>query len=118
VPDHIYLHAGDCIYNDESAKRVKYAYDAGHQIASHTWSHAHLNNLTWDQGEHALFPGVRRTLNLDVKCITNSGWSNVGVIHHMKASHLSNTIATEALQRIAGVTPAFMRPRTSCSYFR
>ncbi|KAF8881342.1 carbohydrate esterase family 4 protein [Infundibulicybe gibba] len=32
-----------CIYN--RAEGVKYAYDHGHQVASHTWSHAHLNNL-------------------------------------------------------------------------
>jgi len=39
----------DCIYTEDEAKRVKYAYDKGHQIASHTWSHAHLTNLTFDQ---------------------------------------------------------------------
>ncbi|GLB44945.1 putative carbohydrate esterase family 4 protein [Lyophyllum shimeji] len=40
-----------CIYAEDEAKRVKYAYDKGHQIASHTyaWSHAHLTHLTWDQ---------------------------------------------------------------------
>ncbi|GLB40766.1 putative carbohydrate esterase family 4 protein [Lyophyllum shimeji] len=38
-----------CIYAEDAAKRVKYAYDKGHQVASHTWSHAHLTNLTWDQ---------------------------------------------------------------------
>ncbi|KAG5733411.1 Chitin deacetylase [Termitomyces sp. T112] len=39
----------DCIYNEDARKRVKYAYDKGHQVASHTWSHAHLPKLTWDQ---------------------------------------------------------------------
>ncbi|KAF8072278.1 carbohydrate esterase family 4 protein [Lyophyllum atratum] len=39
----------ECIYSDAQAKRVKYALDKGHQLASHTWSHAHLTNLTWDQ---------------------------------------------------------------------
>ncbi|TFK36750.1 chitin deacetylase [Crucibulum laeve] len=38
-----------CIYDADQAKRVKYAYDKGHQVASHTWSHAHLNTLNWDQ---------------------------------------------------------------------
>ncbi|KAG8917620.1 Carbohydrate esterase 4 protein [Tulasnella sp. 418] len=37
-----------CIY-DENGKRVKYLYDKGHQIASHLWSHPHINTLTWDQ---------------------------------------------------------------------
>ncbi|KAF9463893.1 carbohydrate esterase family 4 protein [Collybia nuda] len=35
-----------CIYGEEPAKDIKYVYDQGHQIASHTWAHAHLNNLT------------------------------------------------------------------------
>ncbi|KAF8992284.1 chitin deacetylase [Cyathus striatus] len=38
-----------CIYEADEAKRVKWAFDKGHQVASHTWSHAHLNNLNWDQ---------------------------------------------------------------------
>ncbi|KAF9457983.1 acetyl xylan esterase II [Collybia nuda] len=65
---------GGCIYNEDQAKRVKYAYDKGHQIASHTWSHAHLNNLTWDQLHHEFW------------------------------------LVEQAFQKIAGVTPAFMRP--------
>ncbi|KAF6765858.1 carbohydrate esterase family 4 protein [Ephemerocybe angulata] len=39
----------DCIYSEDLAKRVKYAYDKGHQVALHTWSHAHLPSLTFDQ---------------------------------------------------------------------
>ncbi|KAG6845263.1 hypothetical protein H0H87_011998 [Tephrocybe sp. NHM501043] len=39
----------NCIYTADSIKRVKYAYDKGHQVASHTWSHAHLPSLNWDQ---------------------------------------------------------------------
>ncbi|KAF8607827.1 carbohydrate esterase family 4 protein [Ceratobasidium sp. AG-I] len=35
-----------CIYDSANAARVKYAYDKGHQIASHTWSHAHLKTLS------------------------------------------------------------------------
>ncbi|GLB40760.1 putative polysaccharide deacetylase [Lyophyllum shimeji] len=38
-----------CIYSDDNAKRVKYAYDQGHQVASHTWAHKDLTTLTWDQ---------------------------------------------------------------------
>ncbi|QRV93299.1 chitin deacetylase [Ceratobasidium sp. AG-Ba] len=38
-----------CIYDGDNAKRVKYLYDKGHQIASHTWSHANLSTLSWDQ---------------------------------------------------------------------
>lgn len=38
-----------CIYNEDQAARVKFAYDQGHQVASHTWSHKDLNTLNWDQ---------------------------------------------------------------------
>jgi len=63
-----------CIYDADNVKRVKYAYNAGHQVASHTWSHSHLTTLTWDQ-------------------IHDEMWR-----------------VEQALQRILGVTPAFMRP--------
>ncbi|RDB28405.1 hypothetical protein Hypma_014966 [Hypsizygus marmoreus] len=63
-----------CIYDADQAKRVKYAVDKGHQIASHTWSHAHLANLTWDELHHEFW------------------------------------LVEQAFQKIAGVTPAFMRP--------
>ncbi|KAG9091926.1 Carbohydrate esterase 4 protein, partial [Ceratobasidium sp. 392] len=35
-----------CIYDSSNAASVKYVYDQGHQIASHTWSHAHLASLS------------------------------------------------------------------------
>lgn len=53
---------------------MKFAYDAGHQIASHTWSHAHLTQLNRTQ--------------------LQSEFSRLD----------------DALRKIAGVTPAFMRP--------
>lgn len=40
---------GGCIYNEDQAKRVKYAYDKGHQVASHTWAHLNMSSLNWDQ---------------------------------------------------------------------
>jgi len=63
-----------CIYTDESVKRVKYIYDKGHQVASHTWAHKNLTTLTFDQ-------------------IHDEMWR-----------------VEQALQRLVGVTPAFMRP--------
>jgi len=39
----------DCIYNSDARARVKYAYDHGHMIGSHTWSHKDLTTLSWDQ---------------------------------------------------------------------
>ncbi|KAF8159616.1 carbohydrate esterase family 4 protein [Crassisporium funariophilum] len=63
-----------CIYSTENAKRVKFAYDQGHQIASHTWSHKDMTTLSWDR-------------------IHDEMWK-----------------VEQALQRITGATPAFMRP--------
>ncbi|KAF9534020.1 carbohydrate esterase family 4 protein [Crepidotus variabilis] len=63
-----------CIYDQDMSARVQYAYKNGHQIASHTWSHADLTTLSWDN-------------------IHNEMW-----------------LVEQALTRIAGVTPAFMRP--------
>jgi peptidoglycan/xylan/chitin deacetylase (PgdA/CDA1 family) len=36
----------DCIYNSAATSRVKYAFNAGHMIGSHTWSHASLTSLS------------------------------------------------------------------------
>ncbi|KAF8172085.1 carbohydrate esterase family 4 protein [Pholiota molesta] len=63
-----------CIYNDDEVKRVKYAYDRGHQLASHTWAHKDLTTLSWDQ-------------------IHDEMWR-----------------VEQALVRITGAYPAFMRP--------
>ncbi|TFK31165.1 carbohydrate esterase family 4 protein [Crucibulum laeve] len=38
-----------CIYGQEDAKRVKYAYEQKQQIASHTWAHKNLTTLSADQ---------------------------------------------------------------------
>ncbi|EDR03118.1 carbohydrate esterase family 4 protein [Laccaria bicolor S238N-H82] len=38
-----------CIYDQNSIDNVLYAYNNGMQIASHTWSHSHLNSLTQAQ---------------------------------------------------------------------
>jgi len=63
-----------CIYAPEDVKRVKYVYDKGHMVASHTWSHKNLSTLTYQQLQ----------------------------------SELGRT--DEALERLVGVKPAFMRP--------
>nr|ADX07295.1 putative chitin deacetylase [Flammulina velutipes] len=38
-----------CIYDQGAIDQIKYAYNAGHQVASHTWGHKDLTSLTWDQ---------------------------------------------------------------------
>jgi len=63
-----------CIYDADQAKRVLYAYQKGHQVASHTWSHSDMTTLSWDK-------------------IHDEMWR-----------------VEEALHKIVGVVPAFMRP--------
>ncbi|KAJ7459276.1 hypothetical protein FB451DRAFT_1372017 [Mycena latifolia] len=45
----------DCIYDADRISDVKYAYAAGHQIGSHTWSHADLTTLSTAQIQDAMF---------------------------------------------------------------
>ncbi|KAF9263961.1 carbohydrate esterase family 4 protein [Marasmius fiardii PR-910] len=63
-----------CIYDNDIMDNVRYVYGQGHQVASHTWSHADLSTLTRDQVDDEM------------------------------------SRVEQALQRIVGVTPAFMRP--------
>jgi len=51
-----------CIYDSDEAARVLYAYQRGHQVGSHTWSHADLTTLSWDQSK----AGTKVTISHDV----------------------------------------------------
>jgi peptidoglycan/xylan/chitin deacetylase (PgdA/CDA1 family) len=44
---------GGCIYDDSKSDDLKYAYDSGFQIASHTWSHKDLSTLSHDESEYS-----------------------------------------------------------------
>ncbi|KAF9445669.1 carbohydrate esterase family 4 protein [Macrolepiota fuliginosa MF-IS2] len=63
-----------CIYDEANVERIQNAFASGHQVASHTWSHPHLPQLSLDQ-----------------------------VQFEMTSTH-------EALIKITGAAPAFMRP--------
>ncbi|KAG8690035.1 Carbohydrate esterase 4 protein [Ceratobasidium sp. 395] len=63
-----------CIYDSANADSVKYAYDKGHQVASHTWAHKDLATL-----------------------------SGAALLAEF-------TKVDDALKKITGATPAFMRP--------
>ena len=89
---------GDCIYTADQAKRVKYAYDKGHQVASHTWAHKNLTTLNWDQSES----GNSFTFKLDYGL---SPYLGVLLVHH------EMWLAEEAIWKITGAYPAFVRPR-------
>ncbi|KAH6889597.1 hypothetical protein BKA70DRAFT_1329313 [Coprinopsis sp. MPI-PUGE-AT-0042] len=63
-----------CIYQPELVGAIQYAHQSGHQLASHSWGHKRMTELSWDQMHDEM-------------------WR-----------------VEQALSRIAGVTPAFMRP--------
>ncbi|KAJ2928729.1 hypothetical protein H1R20_g8370, partial [Candolleomyces eurysporus] len=63
-----------CIYNTELSGNIRYAFERGHQIASHTWQHKDLTTLTWDQIHHQMW------------------------------------LTEQAITRITGAVPAYMRP--------
>ncbi|KAF9257446.1 carbohydrate esterase family 4 protein [Marasmius fiardii PR-910] len=63
-----------CIYDQDRVPDMQYAYKAGHQIASHTWSHADLTTLSNEQLVDTMYR------------------------------------VDEALVKILGVLPGFMRP--------
>ncbi|CAE6526849.1 unnamed protein product [Rhizoctonia solani] len=67
-----FVNGNNC--NEENARRLNYLVEKGHQLASHTWGHAHLPQLTGD----ALNTEFAKT--------------------------------NEAIRKITGHTPAFMRP--------
>ncbi|KAG9036566.1 Carbohydrate esterase 4 protein [Tulasnella sp. UAMH 9824] len=64
----------ECIYSEENETRLKKAFDAGHQIASHTWAHRDLTTLNHDEVKSEM------------------------------------TRLDDALKKIIGVKPAFVRP--------
>ncbi|EAU83363.2 hypothetical protein CC1G_09057 [Coprinopsis cinerea okayama7 len=38
-----------CIYDPPLSDALKFAYDSGHQVASHTWAHRRMTELSWDE---------------------------------------------------------------------
>ena len=113
-----------CIYDEDSVARVLYAYEHGHQIESHTWSHANLTKLSFSQSQYlpthltqepgSLFDLTQPYTPL-LQFIMRCGWLNVSfMLSFLLTLYLSlPSFVLEALQRITGAYPAFMRPRTS-----
>ncbi|KDN52855.1 carbohydrate esterase family 4 protein [Tilletiaria anomala UBC 951] len=64
----------DCIYNEPRVQTIRNVLALGHQIGSHTWSHASLVGLTFAEIDEQVF------------------------------------LLEEALRKIAGIVPAFIRP--------
>ncbi|CAE6499493.1 unnamed protein product [Rhizoctonia solani] len=80
-----------CIYDDISAQRVKYVYDKGHQVASHTWDHKRLSTLSGDE--------------------LVAEFSKYGFYYIFIDSSADKDDRTDdAIKKITGAVPAFMRP--------
>ena len=57
-----------CIYDQPQVDNLRYAYERGHQICSHTWSHPHLPQLTYEQ------------LDRQVQLVEDALWKILGVV--------------------------------------
>ena len=115
-----------CIYDEDSANRVLYTVQHGHQIGSHTWSHADLTTLSSDQSQYQVldwrpkfFIYFYAIYNTFVFIAVNSEMARVeGKLHVIFSCLLilivifiDLSLVSEALRKIAGIVPAFMRPR-------
>ncbi|EJD50159.1 carbohydrate esterase family 4 protein [Auricularia subglabra TFB-10046 SS5] len=44
-----------CIYDDDRVKTVRALLAAGHELGGHTWSHAHMAQISWDKVHHEMY---------------------------------------------------------------
>lgn len=115
-----------CIYDEDSVTRVLYSFQHGHQVESHTWSHPDLTTLTSDQSQYqsllVLCLLIRHPHNILLIAVHDQMWRIERKLHVifscfklliLIAIFLVSSFALEALQKIAGVYPAMMRPRSS-----
>ncbi|KAG9078079.1 Carbohydrate esterase 4 protein [Ceratobasidium sp. UAMH 11750] len=82
----------DCIYNGDNPDHLRYAYDQGHQIASHTWAHLDLPTLSSSD----MRSQFSRCLFL-VLC-----WQLDSTFFVYRTN--------DAIEKITGAVPAFVRP--------
>ncbi|KAJ1028552.1 hypothetical protein NDA16_001718 [Ustilago loliicola] len=57
-----------CIYDDASVQRLRYTYERGHQICSHSWSHPDISTLNNQQ------------LDQQVQLVEDALWKILGVV--------------------------------------
>ncbi|TIB61063.1 hypothetical protein E3P78_02917 [Wallemia ichthyophaga] len=57
-----------CIYSEENVSRLRALHENGHQIASHTWGHVHLPQLTNEQ------------IDQQVQLVEDALWKIIGVV--------------------------------------
>ena len=118
----------ECIYNEDSVTRVLYTVQHGHQVESKTWSNTDLTTLSLDQSQYhptrltsLVLCLILHTLIIAVHDEMQRVERKVHVIFSRLLIYLLLyffPLLLEALLKIAGVYPAFMRPRTIlCWYY-
>lgn len=95
------------------ATDIKYAYDQGHQVASHTWAHKDLTTLSGDQSKPT--GSIRFTKLIPITDLVDDEMRRVEGMKHRSALLVymaDDGSHVEALTKIVGVVPSFTRPRT------
>ncbi|PPQ91640.1 hypothetical protein CVT25_013195 [Psilocybe cyanescens] len=85
-----------CIYDDAMVQRVKYAYDNGFQVASHTWAHKDLTKLTSDQidSEMSRTEEAIRKITGATPAYTRPPYGNVNDLVYSVAGSRGQTLVT------------------------
>lgn len=100
-----------CIY--DKADVVKEIVARGHQVGSHTWSHAHLPSLSASQSELRKLPLL--LLSITDSCPLQSHRSSLRPTVSIFLSQVGGDcfiyVVVVAIKEITGVDVAFMRPR-------
>ncbi|CAK5269423.1 unnamed protein product [Mycena citricolor] len=84
-----------CIYDDDIVTSIQSTFRAGHQIASHTWSHPDLNTLSADQSKSPQITPNRSLayIQISFSCAGDPG-----------------TRWCVALKKVLGIKTRFLRP--------
>ncbi|CAD7066242.1 unnamed protein product [Tilletia caries] len=119
---------GKCIYDEDSVQALRYSYNAGHQICSHTWSHPNIETLSRpaiDQQVQLVEEALFKILGVVPACIRPPYGSaspstiqylnqkyrslhapqNVIIFNHETVPTTSNQVIPQALQITVGFAP-------------
>lgn len=111
----IFILIDECIYDADEVKRVQYVIDHGHQIGSHTWSHPVSGNYFefWQPSRNTnMYTSsdriLRRSLSTTVRISLSRSPQIKSYLYLLV--HNEMWLIEQALERIVGLAPAFMRP--------
>ncbi|CAD6886830.1 unnamed protein product [Tilletia caries] len=101
---------GKCIYDEDSVQALRYSYNAGHQICSHTWSHPNIETLSRpaiDQQVQLVEEAMFKILGVVPACIRPPyGSASPSTIQYLNQKHNLNVITWNAYIRDADGAPA------------